>query len=84
MVGFGFGQLVELEPLVLVSTEIDLFPQTHHDPLVEDECSKDLTFICCKYGPYYVGVMPYNIGFGFYIFLCWVGFGVGTRLENGC
>ena len=47
MVGFGFGQLIELEPLVLVSTEIDLFPQTHHDPLVEDECSKDLTFIWC-------------------------------------
>ena len=45
MVGFGFGQLIELEPLVLVSTEIDLFPQTHHDPLVEDECSKDFTFL---------------------------------------
>ena len=83
MVGFGFGQLVELEPLVLVSTEIDLFPQTHHVPLVEDECSKDFTFIWCSYGGY-VYNNGLTTGFGFYIFLCWVGFGVGTRLENGC
>lgn len=58
MVGFGFGQLIELEPLVLVSTEIDLFPQTHHDPLVEDECSKDFIFIWCLYGVYMVFIWP--------------------------
>ena len=42
-----------------------------------------MVFILSLYGGY-VYNNGLTTGFGFYIFLCWVGFGVGTRLENGC